>query len=248
VPSNEEAGTAAGRATRWGMAMYRFAAVAVLLCLVAPKAWAQTTDTAAPPASRSDAPANPQSDPPSDTQRIDGPEKGSNEFQVWAAGAIPFTIFPNAPLARIYSAGGRYGRVLTNSHGPGPLRGRLEYVFEVVPVLEVELPHHPVYAPGFAPFVWKWDFVTRRRLSPYFEFYGGGVFGNHEVVPGTTSFNFMPSAALGVAFPWGQSGKYSWSAEARYFHISNAGLTEYNPGLNTIEFRIGFGIFTHPER
>jgi Lipid A 3-O-deacylase (PagL) len=41
--------------------------------------------------------------------------------------------------------------------------------------------------------------------------------------------------------------KYNWSAEVRYMHISNAGLTTPNPGINTIQFRIGFGRFTQPK-
>jgi len=108
------------------------------------------------------------------------------------------------------------------------------------------LPKRPVYGGGFTPLLWKWDFVTRRRLSPYWELYGGGLFSNHQVVAGTTTFNFTPGSAAGVNFPWGRSGKYSWTVDVRFFHISNAGLTEYNPGLNTIELRLGFGLFSHP--
>ena len=33
------------------------------------------------------------------------------------------------------------------------------------------------------------------------------------------------------------------SAEVRFMHISNAGLTTYNPGINTIQVRIGIGRF-----
>jgi hypothetical protein len=228
--------------------MSRVAAAALLVCLLAPNIRAQAGNSSAVSASVATDPATLKSGPANDTQPIDGPVKGSNEWQVWGAAAFPFTVFENAPLARIYSLGGRYGRVLTDERGPSFLRGRLEYAFEVVPVMEVDLPRHSVYAPGFAPFVWDWDFVTRHRVSPYFEIYGGAVFGNHEVVPGTTSFNFMPSVASGVKLPFGHSGKYSWTLEARFFHISNAGLTDYNPGLNTVEIRVGFGQFTHPRR
>jgi hypothetical protein len=30
-------------------------------------------------------------------------------------------------------------------------------------------------------------------------------------------------------------------------HISNAGMTTPNPGINTIQVRLGFGRFTQPE-
>jgi hypothetical protein len=218
-----------------------FATVVVLACLCAPNGWAQAGNVAPAASSAS-------GDLKSDAlPQVDGPVRGSNEWQVWAGGAYPFSLFPNAPLARIWTAGGTYGRVLTDAHGPGPLRGRFELAFEIDPVVEVLLPKYPVYGAGFTPVVWKWDFVTRRRLSPYWELYGGGLFSNHQVVPGTTTFNFMPGTAAGVSFPWGGSGKYSWTIDARFFHISNAGLTYYNPGLNTIELRIGFGFFSHPK-
>jgi len=37
--------------------------------------------------------------------------------------------------------------------------------------------------------------------------------------------------------------KYAWAVEARYLHISNAGLGDLNPGINTVEVRLGIGKF-----
>lgn len=193
--------------------------------------------------------ANAQSDPAtSERPHIDGPEKGSNEWEAWASGAVPFKIYDNDPEAHIWAAGGRYGRVLTDAHGPFFLRGRLEWAIDVIPVMFVHLPQHTVYTPGFAPFIWKWDFVTHQRLSPFFELSGGALYGNQRVVPGSSQFNFMPSLGLGVSRPWGRSGKFSWTFDVRFFHISNAGITPVNPGLNSIQIRLGFGLFTHPKR
>jgi hypothetical protein len=39
--------------------------------------------------------------------------------------------------------------------------------------------------------------------------------------------------------------KYAWSLEARYMHISNAGLATPNPGINTVQVRVGVGKFWH---
>jgi hypothetical protein len=39
--------------------------------------------------------------------------------------------------------------------------------------------------------------------------------------------------------------KYAWSLEARYMHISNAGLATPNPGVNTVQVRVGIGKFWH---
>jgi len=36
----------------------------------------------------------------------------------------------------------------------------------------------------------------------------------------------------------------TWSAEVRYMHISNAGISALNPGVNTLQLRVGVGMFT----
>jgi len=237
--------------------MYRLATVAVLLCLwfASPGAWGQAGGGTSEPVSATSASALSAGTPrsanaliilPTEARPIGGPEKHSNEWQVWFAGSDPFAAFRDDPTAKTWMAGATYGRVLTEAHGRGILRGRLEGGFEIDPLMSIDLPHRLVYAVGITPFLWKWDFVTRRRLSPYFEIAGGGLWGNHQVVPGTTTFNFMPSVAVGVNFPASRSGKYSWTADVRFFHISNGGITDDNPGLNTIQFRLGFGVFTHP--
>lgn len=231
--------------------MLRVLATAALsVCLFAPRGWAQSgSHSSSAPSSTGSEAASLGKDPGSDLfPQVDGPVKSSNEWQAWVGGAYPFKPFGNGPTARIWTVGATYGRVLTDALGPGPLRGRFEWAFEVEPVVEVLLPKYPVYGAGITPVAWKWDFVTRRRLSPYLELAGGGLFSNRQVVPGTTTFNFTPSTAFGVSVPWGRSGKYSWTAEVRYFHISNAGLSAYNPGLNTLELRIGFGVFSHSKR
>ena len=52
--------------------------------------------------------------------------------------------------------------------------------------------------------------------------------------------NFTPSAALGMHL---LDDKYAFSVEVRYLHISNAGLSSPNPGINTVEVRVGWGKF-----
>ena len=56
--------------------------------------------------------------------------------------------------------------------------------------------------------------------------------------------NFTTSGALGAHF---LRSKYNWSVEVRYMHISNAGISRPNPGINTIQVRLGFGMFTQPQ-
>ena len=65
-----------------------------------------------------------------------------------------------------------------------------------------------------------------------------------QAPPGTSRVNFTTSGAIGAHF---LRSKYNVSAEVRFMHISNAGLSTPNPGINTLQFRIGFGRFTQPQ-
>jgi hypothetical protein len=62
--------------------------------------------------------------------------------------------------------------------------------------------------------------------------------------PGTSQINFTTGGALGLHF---LRSKYNISTEVRFMHISNAGMTTLNPGINTIQFRLGFGRFSQKE-
>jgi hypothetical protein len=171
-------------------------------------------------------------------QELSAPEYGANEVQVWAGGG--HSVPGGTQHTEAFDAGIRYGRVLTDAHWPGILRGRFEMAFDFVPVYEIFQPANTAYAWGFNPLVLKWNFVRRGRLSPYLELSGGALFSGNEIPTYTNTVNFSPSAALGTHI---LGEKYNWSVDVRYLHISNAGLSGYNPGLNTVQVRLGVGRF-----
>jgi hypothetical protein len=166
------------------------------------------------------------------------PEDGGREIQVWTGGG------PSVPGGTsdtsVWNVGLRYGWILTRPHGPGFLKGRFEYAVDVVPVFMVFQRYNTAYGAGFSPLGLKWDFAARGRIEPYLELGGGTLFTNHQVPIGTSSVNFTPSAALGMHL---LDDKYAFSVELRYLHISNAGLSSPNPGINTLEVRVGWGKF-----
>jgi hypothetical protein len=166
------------------------------------------------------------------------PEKGGNEVQIWAAGG--HSVSGGILNTGVFDAGLRYGWILTGPHLPGILRGRLEYALDVVPVFVVFQPRNTAYGLGFNPLGLKWNFERYGRLSPYLDLGGGVLFTNHNVPMFTNDVNFTPSAALGTHI---LGDKYNWSIEVRYLHISNAGLVQPNPGLNTVQVRLGLGKF-----
>jgi len=171
-----------------------------------------------------------------------GPERG-HEWEVWSGlGGDPIGT-PKVTLGNsVFTVGARYGWILTDAHGPGVLRGRFEYAMDAVPVIVVFQPGGPVYGVGFNPWVMKWNFATHRRVSPYIELGGGIMIASHPVPLGANNFNFMPSGAIGVNL---LRGKYHWSIDFRYLHISDAQITAFNPGTDTFGIRVGFGSFSH---
>lgn len=167
-----------------------------------------------------------------------GPEEGGNEVQVWAGGG--HSVPGGTSLTEAFDAGMRYGWVVTGPHWPGILRGRFEYAVDLVPVYLIFQPANTAYGWGFNALGLKWNFERRGRFSPYLELGGGTLFSNHSVPTYTNNVNFTPSAAFGTHI---LGEKYNWSVEVRYLHISNAGLGDYNPGLNTVQVRLGVGKF-----
>jgi len=167
-----------------------------------------------------------------------GPVQGGTELQIWTSGG--HSVAGGRGNTGIWNAGLRYGWILTDAHLPGFLRGRFEYAVDAVPLYLIFQPYNTAYGVGVNPLNLKWNFVTRGRVAPYLELGGGTLFTTQEVPPGTSKVNFTPSAAFGAHF---LREKYAWSLEARYLHISNAGLTHPNPGINTFEVRVGLGEF-----
>jgi hypothetical protein len=174
------------------------------------------------------------------------PSQGGSEVQVWAGGG--HSVPGGTANTGAFNAGLRYGWFLTDNHLPGILRGSFEYAVDIVPMFLVFQPTNTAYGVGFDPFALKWNFERRagHRLSPYLELTGGCLFTNHNVPAYTNTVNFMDQAALGTRIG---SAKYNWSVELRYMHISNAGLGNLNPGINTLQVRLGLGRFLggHPE-
>ncbi|HEY4818638.1 MAG TPA: acyloxyacyl hydrolase [Candidatus Acidoferrum sp.] len=171
-----------------------------------------------------------------------GPEPGEHELQVWTGGGRGLN--GGTSDTGVWNLGARYGWVLTDTIGPGPLRGRFEYAIDVVPVFLSTQRSGTAYGFGLNPFALKWNFAGRRAVRPYAELAGGTLFSNTQVPPGTSRVNFTTSGAVGLHF---LRSKYNWSADVRFMHISNAGLATPNPGINTIQVRIGFGLFTQPK-
>jgi hypothetical protein len=165
-------------------------------------------------------------------------EDGGHEVQLWTGGG--YSVPGGTSNTGVWNLGLRYGWILTRPHGPGFLKGRFEYALDAVPAFVVFQAANTAYGVGFNPLNLKWNFATRGRVVPFLELSGGTLFTSHDVPTGTDRVNFTSSAALGAHF-LGESR--NWSVEVRYMHISNAGLSDPNPGINTVQVRLGIGKF-----
>jgi hypothetical protein len=171
----------------------------------------------------------------------DGPETDGNEIEFWTSGGHGTNGITQH--TGVWTAGFRYGWVITAPHGPGLLRGRFEYAVDAVPVFMIFQPTNTAYGAAVNPFALIWDFDTHGRIVPYLDLGGGVLFTNTQVPAGTSKINFTTAGGVGLHF---LTSKLTWSADVRFMHISNAGLETPNPGINTVQLRIGLGWFTHP--
>lgn len=171
-----------------------------------------------------------------------GPQGGGHELALWTGGG--HGLNGSTSDTGVWNVGARYGWVLTDPAGPRFLRGRFEYAVDVVPIFWVIQRTGVAYGFGLNPFELKWNFETHHKAAPYLSLSGGTLFTNNQVPPGTSRVNFTSSGGLGIYI---LRGKYNWSTEVLFMHISNAGLSAPNPGINTVQVRIGLGRFRPPK-
>lgn len=83
----------------------------------------------------------------------------------------------------------------------------------------------------------RWHFLAFEDWSLFGEI-GGGILGTtHSVPAGGSQFNFTPNIGVGATFALTDSTRLYTGI--RWFHISNAGLYEHNPGRDTCSLWVG---------
>ena len=165
--------------------------------------------------------------------------KGSTEWG-WTSGGGA-RIAGGAREGNFWAAQLRWGRVLTAPHGPGVLRGTLEYAFEVVPafvmVQSETVFSRTIFGGGVNPLLLQYNFTRGRRFVPFLQAGGGMLFTTQDIPAGTAQFNFTPQGGMGVY--WLRREHSSVALGVRYHHISNAGRIRPNPGHNALYFYTG---------
>ncbi|HWG19851.1 MAG TPA: acyloxyacyl hydrolase [Terracidiphilus sp.] len=207
-------------------------------------------------------------------ERSPGPNSNKWQFEVFAQGGfVPaYKVYvPGSPIfARVdlefYSLGCDAGMRIGDVRGRGPLRGRGEMMFELMPFWLgrypaqsglYEDPGYPTFPnakwsqkeeifPGasITPLLLRWNFTGEQplRLIPWMQLGGGLLWTTHNFpdgANGTSVFNFTPQLGAGVNVF--RRPNQSLDFAVKVIHISNAGLGDHNPGLNqTLQFSAGY--------
>jgi hypothetical protein len=163
------------------------------------------------------------------------------DLGVWAGGG--FSVPGGTKDTHTFNAGIRLGKVLTGDHFGGFVRGNFEWAADLMPLyyLWQPTPAKNAYGAAFNPLNLKWNFTSSTRTVPFLELGGGVLFTNNVAPANTSRVNFLTHATLGFQFFNNQ--RRAFMAGVRYEHISNAGLTVPNPGINTVQFQLGFNWF-----
>lgn len=122
-----------------------------------------------------------------------------------------------------------WGRELTREWGPGLLRGRFVWAVEAMPVFAQFSPS-AIYGIGFAPVVWRWNFVPQPRWAPYAELAMGGMWSTDAIPEGTSRGNFTAHWGAGVRLR--RRGGHALLLAYRFQHFSNGNQLGSNPGVN----------------
>lgn len=165
--------------------------------------------------------------------------KGTWDVGVWAGGG---TGVGARSHTQFFNTGFRFGRVMTDYHGQGWYRGNFAFAVDLIPVYYV-FQEKAIYGGSFNPVLLKWNFASRRRVSAFAEAGGGVLFTTSEVPEGDTSrVNFTPQGGMGLHYFTRERQAVTFTG--KWVHISNAGLSDPNPGINSaFQFTLGYTWF-----
>ena len=105
------------------------------------------------------------------------------------------------------------------------------------------VPAHSVYGFGITPVGFVFDFGRTRKLYPFAQIDGGIIASTEsipELAPDTSALNFLFDFGGGVK--WRPRERYAITFGYKFLHVSNAGTTSINPGLDNNVVYAGFSL------
>lgn len=98
----------------------------------------------------------------------------------------------------------------------------------------------PAYVLGASALI-RYNFATGTRFVPFIGGGGGPTATDIGHPDLSMTYNFNLQGGIGAHFFWADNKAVTF--EARYFHMSNAGLKRPNDGVNTVSFSLGISWF-----
>lgn len=169
---------------------------------------------------------------------------GTIEWGVMAGYGLSNSLGASKPGIDLVTLLPRFGYVFTELGEKPPWKGSLQAVGEAVPALVAFEDSQTIYGGGFNLLL-RYDIATGTRLVPFLEGGAGVLLSTPQSTEPSSQFrasqfNFTLQIAPGVRYFL--SERTAVSIEYRFHHISDAGLTEKNPGINSDFILIGFSI------
>jgi opacity protein-like surface antigen len=133
----------------------------------------------------------------------------------------------------------RVGYVVTDSAGPGLLRGNFEALVEPM-LMHLGSDTGSATVLGVSALA-RWIFSGTPRLRPYVEGGGGVLVGEPHLQQTDCETNFLLQAGTGVMIFL--SDTTTLSVGYRFQHISNGGTCSFNVGINSSALYLGVNYF-----
>jgi Lipid A 3-O-deacylase (PagL) len=164
---------------------------------------------------------------------------GTTEWMVTSGPAFSVNLFHSVAGHRYFLQTVSWGRVLTGEHGPGKVRGRFQWSFEIVPLYGQYHPDNTLGV-GISPLLWRWNFAPSGKVAPFVELAGGALFTRDPVPAKTTRANFTAHVAYGMRYFL--APQTALVVGYRFHHISNGNRLQENPAINAHVVQFGLSM------
>lgn len=170
----------------------------------------------------------------------EGFQSGTWHLGVKTGGTDTVKIFANrAPDVQFVPLFFQIGYTVTDVHGPFPVRGSLEVIFQ--PTFLITTSPDTEFGEG-ASLLFRYNFVTGTRWVPFFEV-GVGILHWDLHIPRDLDSQFNFTILGGPGMNYFLTDNLAVTGQVGLHHISNAGRRSPNVGVNSVMYLLGVSYY-----